>query len=55
MMIFWIAFALLVFIALSIAYVLWRIERQARHLDALQKIMEARKEKEAEQSRLAKR
>jgi hypothetical protein len=47
--------ALLVFFALSIFYIFWRIAKQDRHLDALQKIMQERKEREEEQSRLAKR
>jgi len=54
MMILWIVLSLLVFLALSISYVFWRIAKQARHLDALQQAMATRKAREAIQSELNK-
>ena len=46
--------SLILFLVLSVLYVVRRIATQKQHLDNLRKAMNERREKEAEQSRIAK-
>lgn len=46
--------ALILFLVLSVLYIVRRIATQEQHLDKLKQAMNQRREKEAEQSRIAK-
>jgi len=48
------AISLILFLVLSVTYVMRRVGKQEQHLDNLRKTMNERREKEAEQSRIAK-
>ena len=46
--------SLILFLVLLILYVMRRVAKQKQHLDKLKRAMNERREKEAEQSRIAK-
>jgi len=45
---------LILFLVLSVFYVVRRVSKQEQHLNKLKQVMNERREKEAEQSRIAK-